>query len=178
MDEHIDALQSTESFNDRKWQVIQIVRIKKSKMQSVRIQTLDNFTSSLFGFADISRRCSANRAKSTFGGATTLFGSIGNVDFGKLLSTVPSALESNKRTPIDLLLRVANERSTTSAIQIDVRRSARALDEFLPNRARNAHIFPKPLVLFFRPSADFVEWQTVVVQHVQIPPEFTARYPH
>jgi hypothetical protein len=172
MNEHVDPLQTIEGFNDRKRQIIQIVGIKKREMQSLRSQTLNDFAGRLFGFTNISNWGGANRTKARFRRVTTFFRSIGNVDFGELHFAVPSTLESDERAPIDFLLRVTNERSTTSAIQIDICCSTGALDKFLSNRARNTNVFAKALMLFFCPSTDFVEWQTVVVQHHQ-PPDFS-----
>ena len=166
MNEHIDTLQTTEGFDHRKWKVIQIVRIKKSEMQSMRIQTLDNLTGSSLGCADISNRHSTSGTKSGFGGATTFFGNIGNVDFRKRRIAFTSALESDERAPINFLLRIANNGATGPAKEVDVSRATRALNPFSPSCAGNIDVLTKPLVLLFCPRPDFVERQTIIVQHV------------
>src|SRR5258708_40142603 len=66
----------------------------------------------------------------------TVFGNISNINRRKGHPAVAGTLECNKRTSVNFLSRVANERSPCPTIQINVRRASGALHPLPSSSAR------------------------------------------
>jgi hypothetical protein len=97
-----------------------------------------------------------NSHQSLLCGPNALLGLVCDDDFRKGNLAVCGGPERDERTAINSFSRHPDHGSGSATKQVDVSRSACALDPLLANSARDFDVLSKPLVLLFGPDANVI----------------------